>query len=124
MSSRVVHFEIPVDDAARAQAFYEQVFGWDAQPLPGMSYTTVATGPMGDMGPSEPGYIGGGLFQRHPGGRHPTVVVAVDNVESALEQVVAHGGTVVQGRMPVADMGFTGYFTDSEGNTIGLWENA
>ena len=26
--SRVVHFEIAVDDAARARAFYENVLGW------------------------------------------------------------------------------------------------
>jgi predicted enzyme related to lactoylglutathione lyase len=26
---KVVHFEIPVDDAARAQAFYGSAFDWD-----------------------------------------------------------------------------------------------
>ena len=34
------------------------------------------------------------------------------------------GGTEVTARMPVGDMGFTGYFTDTEGNLIGLWETA
>ncbi len=27
-------------------------------------------------------------------------------------------------KMQVGDMGFTGYFTDTEGNLIGVWENA
>ncbi len=28
------------------------------------------------------------------------------------------------GKMPVGEMGFAGYFTDTDGNLIGLWENA
>ena len=35
-----------------------------------------------------------------------------------------HGGDVALGRQPVGDMGFTAYFTDTEGNLVGLWENA
>lgn len=124
MTGRVVHFEIPFDDGARATTFYTEVFGWQAQPLPGLPYTVVSTGPMGDQGPTEPGYIGGGLIPRHPGVRHPCVSIWVDNLEASLEQVVVHGGTVMQGRVAVADMGFTAYCTDSEGNVLGLWESA
>jgi hypothetical protein len=28
---RIVHFELPVDDAKRASAFYESVFGWSVE---------------------------------------------------------------------------------------------
>jgi predicted enzyme related to lactoylglutathione lyase len=38
--------------------------------------------------------------------------------------VEAAGGKAVTERMPVGDMGFAGYFTDTEGNLIGLWETA
>jgi len=30
---KVVHFEIPADDVARATAFYGSVFGWDMQDM-------------------------------------------------------------------------------------------
>ena len=61
MSGRVVHFEVPYDDADRAQSFYADVFGWNIQPMPEMQYTIVSTGPATDQGmPAEPGYIGGG----------------------------------------------------------------
>ena len=30
----------------------------------------------------------------------------------------------VEAKQPVGDMGFTAYINDSEGNLIGLWENA
>jgi uncharacterized protein len=32
------------------------------------------------------------------------------------------GGTTVNERMPVGDMGFAAYFKDTEGNLMGLWE--
>jgi len=34
------------------------------------------------------------------------------------------GGKVIRPKMAVGDMGFAAYFKDSEGNVIGLWENA
>lgn len=56
---------MPYDDSERATAFYRDVFGWAITPMPEMDYTIVSTGPVTDEGmPAEPGYIGGGLFQR------------------------------------------------------------
>ena len=34
------------------------------------------------------------------------------------------GGKIAAGRQAVGNMGFTGYFVDTEGNTVGLWQNA
>ena len=45
MSGRIVHFELPYDDAERARSFYGGVFGWDIQSYPGMEYSMVSTGP-------------------------------------------------------------------------------
>jgi predicted enzyme related to lactoylglutathione lyase len=125
MSGRVVHFEIPFDDGARARDFYREAFGWDLQELPEMSYTMVTSGPSGEQGPTEPGYINGGMLQREGApAAGPVVTIAVDNIDAALETIEKLGGSAVVGRTPVADMGFSAYFRDSEGNVIGLWENA
>lgn len=124
MSARVVHFEIPHDDAERARSFYRQAFGWDVQSMPDMGYTIVATGPAGDQGPSEPGYINGGMLQRSELSRAPVLTIAVEDIDAALATVESHGGTTVRGRLPVGEMGFAAYFTDTEGNVMGLWENA
>jgi predicted enzyme related to lactoylglutathione lyase len=51
-------------------------------------------------------------------------VVGVDNLEDSLKTVTEHGGTVVVERQAVGDMGFTAYFRDTEGNLVGLWEDA
>ena len=124
MADRVVHFEIPYDDAGRAREFYGAAFGWEAMELPDQSYTIVTTGPSGDAGPTEPGFINGGLFRRREGFTGPNVVIGVDSVDAALAAVAAAGGTTVSERSAVGDMGFTGYFTDTEGNLVGLWETA
>jgi hypothetical protein len=122
MAGRVVHFEIPHDDADRARGFYEQAFGWQLMPMPEMGYTLVTTGPSGDEGPTELGFINGGLMSRQDGLDAPNVVIDVDNIEDALKAVAEAGGSTVNERMPVGDMGFAAYFKDSEGNVIGLWE--
>ena len=126
MSGRVVHFEVPFDDGDRARGFYKEIFGWQLQTLPEMGgYTLVTSGPSGDTGPTEPGFINGGMLSREqaatPG---PVVVVDVDSIEESLERIGALGGSTVVGRTPVGDMGFAAYFKDPEGNVVGLWETA
>jgi len=124
MSGRVVHFEIPYDDGDRARLFYREAFGWDLQGWGGGEYTMVMTGPTGDRGPTEPGYIGGGMMQRESFYSGPVVVVDVEDIDAALATIEKLGGTPVTARQPVGDMGFSAYFRDPEGNLMGLWQTA
>ena len=124
MSGRVVHFEIPFDDGDRARRFYTGAFGWQLQELPEMGYTLVSTGPNGEQGPLEPGFINGGILQRGGQITGPVITVDVDDIDAALATIEGLGGTTVVGRQAVGEMGFTAYATDTEGNTIGLWETA
>jgi predicted enzyme related to lactoylglutathione lyase len=124
MSGRVVHFEIPYDDGDRARGFYEKAFGWQIMPVPDMDYTMVMSGPSGDQGPTEPGFINGGMMQRQEPFTVPNVVIDVANIEDALAAVSGAGGKTVSERQTVGDMGFAAYFTDTEGNLVGLWETA
>jgi predicted enzyme related to lactoylglutathione lyase len=89
-----------------------------------MGYTLVTTGPSGDQGPTEAGFINGGMMQRQEWFAAPNVVIDVANIEDALKAVNEAGGTTIAERQPVGDMGFSAYFKDSEGNLIGLWETA
>src|SRR4051812_724904 len=104
MSNRVVHFEIPFDDTERASAFYSDVFGWQLMPMPEMGYVMVGTGPTGDQGPSEPGFINGGMLKRQGDWTAPNVVIDVENIEQALKSVEEHGGKTAVERQPVGDM--------------------
>jgi predicted enzyme related to lactoylglutathione lyase len=125
MSGRVVHFEIPYDDGDRAQRFYKDAFDWQLQSMPGMGYVLVTSGPTGDEGPSEPGFINGGMLSRQDAPtRGPLVVVDVESIEDTLRRIGELGGETVVGRQPVGDMGFSAYVKDTEGNVVGLWETA
>ncbi len=122
MSGRVVHFEIPFDNAERARAFYFAAFGWDLTPMEGMDYTLVVTGPSGEAGPAEPGFINGGLGRRSDQLLTPTVVVDVDDIDAALVELGELGGSTVSGRQEVGEIGYAAYVRDSEGNLLGLWQ--
>ena len=124
MSGRVVHFEIPFDDGDRARAFYRDAFGWQAQTMPELDYTSVMSGPVGEQGmPSEPGYINGGMYQRTPDApTSPVITIDVDDIDEALKKIEELGGMAVLGRQDVGDMGWAAYFKDVEGNLMGLWQ--
>lgn len=124
---KVVHFEIPVDDSARAKEFYRSAFEWqlDDQDMGGgQIYTTVITTPTDEQSrlPTEPGAINGGLMQRTPDTPTPVITIGVDGIDDALKKVEAGGGSIVQPRTEVPSQGAFAYFKDSEGNIIGLWE--
>lgn len=126
MSGRIVHFEIPFDDGERAHAFYEKVFGWSLDHIDEMNYTMVSTGPVTEEGmPTEAGFINGGMLDRaENAATGPIVVIDVDDLDEALTAVEAEGGETLVGRTQVADMGFSAYFKDTEGNVMGLWQSA
>ena len=126
MTGRVVHFEVPFSDGDRARNFYQQVFGWQLNVIPEMNYTMVSTGPVAETGmPTEPGYIGGGMFQRDPAfPQGPVITIDVPSIDDALATIQSLGGEAVGEKMPVGEMGFAAYFKDTEGNVIGLWESA
>jgi predicted enzyme related to lactoylglutathione lyase len=124
----VMHFQVPVGDMARAQKFYERIFGWQIQAPPEMKgqyhlATTVPTGP--DGRPTVPGGINGALSLGQPEGkRHAWLVIVVDSIAEHVKKITAAGGKLLQEKAPVMDMGFYAEVADTEGNTIGLWELA
>lgn len=123
--SSVIHFEIPAEDVERAATFYSQSFGFDVNAVPGFSYAFVTTTPIGDDGrPTEPGAINGGMFKRTGELTGPIVTISVAGIDAALATIEANGGSTLRGREAVGEMGFAAYFKDSEGNVMGLWENA
>ena len=120
----IVHFEIPADDPKRASKFYSDVFGWQIQPIEGMPYWTLITTELDSSNrmPKNPGAINGGMGKRAGPLKSIVVTVNVKDIDKALKTVEAKGGKIVQKKQPVGDMGFTGYFKDSEGNVVGLWQ--
>jgi len=121
----VVHFEIPAKDPKRASAFYTEVFGWTINQFPGFEYWSLGTTASDKNGmPSAPGAINGGMGKK--GGMAPdsvTITISVTDIDAALSSIQKLGGKQQGKKRPVGDMGWSAYFTDTEGNLIGLWQN-
>jgi predicted enzyme related to lactoylglutathione lyase len=124
---KVVHFEIPADDTARAKEFYASIFDWQLTDMDmggGNMYTTLMTVPVDEKTriPTEPGAINGGLMKRTNDTPAPVVTIGVDAIDDTLKKVEAGGGITVQPRTEIPGMGAFAYCQDTEGNVIGLWE--
>lgn len=115
--SKVVHFEIPVDDAERAQQFYESVFGWAVQGYGDMPYWLVQAGPEDEVGAD------GALIGRSEVHSAPVVIIGVDDLDDAMQRATEAGASVAHGKQAVPGMGWSSYLRDTEGNVIGLWQS-
>jgi len=116
--SRVVHFEIPADDPARAVKFYTKVFGWKIKKWEGpMDYWLVSTGNGGAPG------IDGAIMQRQE--MASTVVNSIDvpSVDEFTKKVTKNGGKMVTPKTPIQGVGYFAYCQDTEGNMFGIMQS-
>lgn len=122
--NRVVHFEFAAEDPGRARAFFQRVFGWRFDDWFGgpTDYWMVSTSPDEGAGTAAPG-IDGGMGRRAE--MNPGIVnaIEVDDIEAALERVLSAGGEVTMGKMPIPGIGWNAYFSDTEGNLWGLYQD-
>ena len=110
--AHVEHFEIPVDDIARAQSFYKAVLAFDYEPW---------GDEMGMLTQPDSKGINGDLHLRGSS-PHPTVVFTVDNIEETVAKVIANGGSQVGSIEFLDENSRWVYIKDSEGNIIGLYD--
>ena len=121
---RPIHFEIHAADPARAVAFYEAAFGWEAtdwSEYAGSPYYGVRTG-------DGPG-IDGAIMRRPGPNPDPgaaivgaVLTIRVDAFDAAAERILAAGGSVAMPKVALPGMAWQGYFFDTEGNVFGAHE--
>jgi hypothetical protein len=113
--SRVVHFEIAVDDPERAAEFYKSVFGWDIAKWQGpIDYWMATTGSPEAMG------IDGAIMPRGDMSRGTYNTIGVANLNEAMSKVQAAGGRVVTRPDIIPGVGLFAYCADPEGNVFGI----
>jgi len=108
---QVVHFEITADDAARANRFYADVFGWVTTEFM-EGYSTVKTG--------EGDGIDGAIMNREFQAQPAIIWLAVENIEEAAQKVKTAGGSLVNEKQIIEGIGETVYARDTEGNVFGM----
>jgi len=121
----VVHFEMPYQDKQRMANFYTKAFGWQTKILGAEmgNYVVVSTTESGADGrPTKPGAINGGFFEKPEDalGQHPSVVIAVTDMQDALKKVKAAGGKLLGDPMDIPGIGLYTGFLDTEGNRVSL----
>ena len=126
MSGRVVHFEIPFDDGDRARGFYKELFGWQVDGDAGDGLHDRDDRPQ-----HRPGTHRAGVHRRRharaaAGGDRPARSSSWTSTASTRRWSgsAAWAAPRSSAKTPVGDMGFAAYFTDPEGNVMGLWETA
>ena len=116
---KIVHFELPFDDAERANRFYAEVFGWESHRWEGPhEYYLQQTGAEGEPG------IHGALAPRERmasgGGTH--IVIGVDDLDAYVAKVTAAGCDIVTPRTAIPGVGWFADFRDTEGNVMGMFQ--
>lgn len=109
--------DLAVDDFAKAQAFYSNLFGWDvpegSEEFGGYSTCTQDGRPVAGLAPKmEP--------------EQPSVwttYLAVDDVDSVVAKVGENGGQVIAEPLTVGDFGRMAIVMDPAGAVAGFWQS-
>ena len=114
MSAPVVHFEIGCRDVERAKKFYGSLFGWNFQ-----EYGAAA---MISNIAREQGISGHINSLGHEPHNYVTVYAQVDDLQSSLDKAEKLGGKTIVPPTEVPNLGHFAWFSDPEGNVVGLWK--
>jgi predicted enzyme related to lactoylglutathione lyase len=132
--SPVVHFEMGYNDKDRMVKFYETAFGWKAQVMgPEMGgYVVAQTTDTDENGMVKtPGNINGGFYKKEgPASQAPSVVISVDDINQAVEEVKKAGGKILGGMnekgehtmepQMIPGVGMWVSIEDTEGNRVSI----
>ena len=123
----VVHFEMPAEDRDRMTRFYETTFGWKTEQLGSDmgDYVLVTTSETDKKRrPKKPGMINGGFYPKRDDwpAQYPSVVIAVDDINTSMKNVEAAGGKVLGEPMEIPGYGLYVSFFDTEGNRVSMMQ--
>ncbi len=111
----VVHFEIMGPDGSVMKEFYEALFGWKTEEVPGFGGYYMTTPDQSGIG----GAVGKGN-ENMPS--YMAMYIEVDSIDDHLEVVKANGGQTLVPRTVVPDTAVFALFSDPAGNMVGLVE--
>jgi predicted enzyme related to lactoylglutathione lyase len=116
---------MPAEDRNRMAGFYAKAFGWKTNMMGDDmgNYTLVTTTESDENGrPKKPGAINGGFYPKNSEGpaQYPSLVVAVDDINDAMNKITEAGGKVLGEPMEIPGYGMYVSFYDTEGNRVSI----
>ena len=125
---RPIHFEIHAQDPERAQAFYAKLFGWSFTKWGdcGWDYWLIKTGE------GAPGIDGGMVRRMGPAPEGDAAIpvvgyvctVGVEDLYATVTTALSLGGSIALEKMAIKGVGWLAYVKDTEGNVLGLMDEA
>ena len=112
MSNPVIHFEIGCRDKERTADYFSKLFGWQMQSMG--PATMINTG-------ADSGIQGHMTALAHEPYHYTIFYVQVDDVQAYLDKARTLGGKALVPPIEIPTGTFA-WFSDPEGNTIGLWK--
>jgi predicted enzyme related to lactoylglutathione lyase len=106
----ISHIEIPASDTRVAADFYKAVFDWNITYWDQLDYTMF----------SAEGGTGGGFTEVNEDTPVGNVLLYIDtpDIKASVEQIKAHGGTVLKESYLVPGVGYMASFKDPTGNVL------
>ena len=106
-STRVTWFHVPADNTERAWQFYGRVFGWNEE-------ETWENKKLH-------GAILGSIESKNAQLAYPRLIIRVDDIDQALDEIVAAGGKVVEAKTEIPEINMIyAVFEDTEGNLLNI----
>jgi predicted enzyme related to lactoylglutathione lyase len=122
MATTIVHFEIPSDNIERAKKFYNDLFGWKLEKMPGpMEYWMFATA---NNSKGEQTTISGGVMERQMPSEPIIIYIDVNSVNEYAKKVEKLGSKVIKSKTEVPGHSWFVVCMDTENNIFALYETA
>jgi hypothetical protein len=113
----IAHIELPTTDLTATRRFYEDIFGWRFEIVPGWDTYAMFTTPDGQEG----GFMAGPQAEA-PSTAGPILHLEVPDIDVALARIGSMGGRMLQPKTKISDeFGFFALFLDNVGNRLGIW---
>jgi uncharacterized protein len=114
MANPFVHVELMSTDVTKSKEFYQSLFDWKLEDVPGMDYTIINVGEG----------TGGGMMQVPMPGMPSSwmAYVLVDDLAACTEKAKSLGANIVKPITEVPGMGSFSVMVDPIGAALAMWQ--
>ncbi len=114
------HIQLSTTDIGQSRSFYEAIFGWTFEEIPGFETYAMFNTPDG-LG----GGIDAGPDAEPPSAEGPILHIEADDIDATLKKVEEAGGKTIVPKTKISDeFGYFALFLDNVGNRLGLWSRS
>ncbi|MCC6502589.1 MAG: VOC family protein [Deltaproteobacteria bacterium] len=114
MANPFVHVELQSSDTEKSKNFYESLFEWKLEDIPGMDYTMINVGEG----------TGGGIMKKPATGAPDSWLpyILVEDAAAATRKAKELGATICKDVTEIPGFGWFSVISDPTGALFGLWQ--